>query len=181
MEDAYEKYGRDNALPVFMTPCFAAPQHWCIHAVRLENRPLLLGKTTAEDIAKAFGHAAEFDASDSAPPSVCYRSERVFPTFSFQPGGRPMRLREVSISVLPPAQRSADCCRALPQNALLRLDGKAIGMIVENNENTDSPIREKAQSRVVAKSGRFDCHYWSQSAYMGDRLIFLAVGMMEND
>ena len=61
-------------LPVFMTPCFAAPPHWCIHAVRLENRPLMLGKTTAEDIAKAFGHAAEFDASDSAPPSVCYRS-----------------------------------------------------------------------------------------------------------
>lgn len=92
-----------------------------------------------------------------------------------------MRLREVSISVLPPAQWNADCCRALPQNALLRLDGKAIGMIVENNENTDSPIREKAQSRVVAKSVRFDCHYWSQSAYMGDRLIFHAVGMMEND
>ena len=91
-------------LPVFMTPCFAAPPHWCIHSVRLENRPLMLEKTTAKDIAKAFGHAAEFDASDSAPPSVCYRSERVFPTFSFQPGGRPMRLREVSISVLPPVQ-----------------------------------------------------------------------------
>jgi hypothetical protein len=48
-------------------------------------------------------------------------------------------------------------------------------------KNADSPIREKAQSRVVAKSGQFDWHYWSQSAYMGNRLIFHAVGMMESD
>ena len=59
-----------------------------------------------------------------------------------------MRLREVSISALPPVQWNADFCRALPQNALLRLDGKAIGMIVENNENVDLLIHEKAQSRM---------------------------------
>ena len=99
-----------------------------------------------------------FDVSDSAPPSVCYQSGETFLTFSSSRDEKTMRLKEISLSALPPVQWNAEFCAAWPKKTPASLNGKTPGMTEKITAPANFPIHRKTESRIIARSGAFECH-----------------------